>query len=72
MSEKEKMLAGKLYEASNPELTKEREIAKDQCFLYNQIKPSNDKERKKSYKPFLVKRRNILSLNNRFYVIMVT
>lgn len=55
MSEKEKMLAGKLYEASNPELTKEREIAKDQCFLYNQIKPSNERERKKVIQTILGK-----------------
>lgn len=48
MSEKEKMLAGELYDANyNEELIKERIIAKDKCFEYNNLKPSNTEEREK-------------------------
>ncbi len=47
MTEKEKMLAGELYNANdNEELEKEREKAKDICFAYNQIKPSNREAKK--------------------------
>lgn len=42
MNEKEKMLAGELYDANYNEcLMKERIIAKDKCFEYNNLKPSN-------------------------------
>ncbi len=42
MTEKEKMLAGELYDANyNIELEKEREKAKDLCFEFNNLKPSN-------------------------------
>ena len=42
MTEKEKMLAGMIYDANyDDELLKERTIAKDLCFEYNYlIKPS--------------------------------
>lgn len=44
MNEKEKMLAGELYDANyNEELIKERYLVKDKCYTYNQLKPSNDK-----------------------------
>lgn len=46
MSEKDKMLAGELYDANyNEELIKERFIVQDKCFEYNNLKPSNLKER---------------------------
>lgn len=54
MNEKEKMLAGELYDANyNEELQKEREKAKDLCYEYNQIKPSNQKEKRKLMKQLL-------------------
>ncbi len=40
MTEKEKMLAGELYDANyNKDLMKERTDSKDKCFEYNNIKP---------------------------------
>ena len=45
MSEKEKMLAGELYGASNEELKKELYYAKDLCYKYNNILPSKIEER---------------------------
>ena len=42
MSEKDKMLAGILYDANNDkELIKDRCKAKDICFEYNNLKPSD-------------------------------
>ena len=42
MTEKEKMLAGELYNANyDEELINERNIAKEKCFEYNNIKPSD-------------------------------
>lgn len=46
MGEKEKMLAGDLYDANyNEDLLKERMIVKDKCFEYNNLKPSNLEDR---------------------------
>lgn len=56
MDEKEKMLAGELYDANNnEELIKERTIAKDKCFEYNNIKPSEVEKRKELMKQILGK-----------------
>ena len=42
MTEKEKMLKEMLYNANNDEdLLKERTIAKDLCFKFNQLMPSD-------------------------------
>lgn len=42
MSEKDKMLAGELYDANyDKELIKDRYKAKDICFEYNNLKPSD-------------------------------
>ena len=47
MSEKDKMLAGELYDANyNKDLEKEREQAKDLCYEFNKIKPSDRKKQK--------------------------
>ena len=47
MTEKEKMLKEMLYDANNDEdLLKERTIAKDLCFKYNQLMPSDLKNQK--------------------------
>jgi acetyltransferase-like isoleucine patch superfamily enzyme len=41
-TEREKMLAGLLYDANyNPELLEERNVAKDLCFEFNHTKPSD-------------------------------
>lgn len=53
MNEKEKMILGELYYANNEELIKEREKAKDLCYKYNNLKPSQEKERKKVLKKLL-------------------
>ena len=51
MTEKEKMLKEMLYDANNDEdLLKERTIAKDLCFKYNQLMPSDVKNQKKTIK----------------------
>ena len=51
MSEKEKMLAGLLYDASiDKELENDRYKAKDICFQYNQLKPSDKESREKLIK----------------------
>lgn len=57
MDEKEKMLAGELYDANyNEDLIKERYLVKDKCFEYNNsIKPSNIELRKKLMKEILGK-----------------
>lgn len=56
MTEKEKMLAGELYDANyNKELQEERIKAKDLCFEYNNLKPSQVEERKDLMKKILGK-----------------
>ena len=45
MDEREKMLQGKWYDATNQELIKQRLQAKDLCFELNQIRPSNLEKR---------------------------
>lgn len=54
MTEKEKMLKQMLYDANNDEnLLNERAIAKDLCFKYNQLMPSDVKNQKKILKELL-------------------
>ena len=54
MSEKEKMLAGELYDANyNEDLIKERYIVKDKCFEYNNLKPSKLEDRMRLIKKIL-------------------
>lgn len=56
MDEKEKMLAGELYDANyNKVLMEERIIAKDKCFEYNNMKPSKLEERTEVMKQILGK-----------------
>ena len=56
MTEKEKMLKEMLYDANNDkDLIKEREIAKDLCFKYNQLMPSHVENQKKLLKELLGK-----------------
>lgn len=54
MTEKEKMLKEMLYDANNDEdLLKERAIAKDLCFKYNQLTPSDIENQKQVLKELL-------------------
>ena len=54
ITEKEKMLKQMLYDANNDEdLLKERAIAKDLCFKYNQLIPSDSENQKKVLKEIL-------------------
>ncbi|MCW8328850.1 sugar O-acetyltransferase [Photobacterium sp. SDRW27] len=46
MTEKEKMLSGKLYQAWDAELLEERQKAKELCFRINHLSPSQSQERK--------------------------
>ena len=54
MTEKEKMLAGMLYDANNDEnLLKERLLCKDICYEYNNLKPSDIEAQELLIKNFL-------------------
>lgn len=54
MTEKEKMLKEMLYDANNDEnLLKERAIAKNLCFKYNQLMPSDVENQKQVLKELL-------------------
>ena len=54
MTEKEKMLAGEIYDANYDEnLIKERMVAKDKCFELNNMKPSDFENRKALLKEIL-------------------
>lgn len=56
MTEKEKMLAGEIYNANyDEELIKERIEVKDKCFEYNNTRPSNIEGRTKLLKEILGK-----------------
>ncbi len=50
MTEKEKMLSGKLYISTDKELTRERDHAKKLCFEFNATDPSDNKRRKELLK----------------------
>ena len=45
MTEKEKMISGKIYDPTDKSLVKERETCKDLCFDYNNLRPSETKKR---------------------------
>lgn len=55
MLEKEKMLAGKLYNANHEQLIEDRYKAKDICFEYNNLKPSDLVNRDKMIKKLFAK-----------------
>ncbi|MBD8082540.1 sugar O-acetyltransferase [Chryseobacterium caseinilyticum] len=46
LNEKEKMLSGEMYDATDELLVQERNLCKDLCFEYNQLRPSKIEERK--------------------------
>ena len=54
MDEKEKMLSGILYDANHDkDLIRDRTIAKDLCYEYNNLRPSKTEERKELIKHLL-------------------
>ena len=55
MSEKEKMLRGELYLAKDLKLKKEREKAKELCYDYNNLRPSQFQKRKAQLEKILGK-----------------
>ena len=60
MTEKEKMKNKMLYNANyDEELIKERIIAKDLCYEYNQLKPSDLENQRKIIKKLLEKQKKI-------------
>ena len=63
MTEKEKMLAGILYDANNDKnLFKERMLCKDICFEYNNVKPSDTKTQELLIKKLLGKTKDNFSI----------
>lgn len=67
MNEKEKMLAGELYDANyNETLIKERYWLKDKCFEYNQLKPSNHKEKERIIKEIFGKTGSVFTIEQPF------
>ena len=71
MSEKEKMLAGELYDANyNKDLIEDRNKIKDKCFEYNNIKPSDIENRKKIMKTILGKTKENFLIENLLCAIM--
>ena len=69
MTEKEKMLKEMLYNANHDkDLSKERAIAKDLCFKFNQLMPSDVENQKKLLS---IKLNSYLFFNsNNFYSII--
>lgn len=56
MTEKDKMLAQKMYDANNdPELLKERMICKDLCYDFNNVRPSDVEKQNKIIKKIIGK-----------------
>ena len=67
LNEKEKMLSGEIYDASDKHLIKERNIAKDLCFEYNHLQPSKLKERKALIKKLFGKTEKMFHIEQPFY-----
>ncbi|PZP49577.1 MAG: maltose acetyltransferase [Pseudopedobacter saltans] len=66
-TEKEKMLAGELYDATDDILWKERIRCKDLCFEYNSLKPSLENERRNILKQLLGKTGENFLIEQPFY-----
>ncbi len=68
MTEKEKMLAGLMYNANyDKELIEERTKTQDLCYKYNNIIPSNFDERKKILKEILGNTKENFLIEQPFY-----
>ena len=67
MTEKEKMIAGELYDANyNEDLINERYIAKDKCYDYNKLKPSNHIQKTNIIKSLFGKTGNTFTIEQPF------
>lgn len=63
MTEKEKMQAQKLYDANNDvDLLEERKQAKDLCYEYNQLRPSDEEHQQIIMKKLLGKTKGAFSI----------
>ena len=67
MTEKEKMLAGQVYDACNPEILHELNRCKDLIFDYNNLRPSQLEERKALLKKLLGACDDNVFINQPFY-----
>ena len=67
MNNKEKMLRGYLYDATDLELYKLRLHAKDLCFKYNNTKPSDTKKRQKIIRKLFGKTGEIFNIESDFW-----
>ena len=71
MNEKEKMLAGKLYDSTVEELSSERLKAKNLCYKYNLLKPDELNKKKEILTEVLGKTGEnfLIEPNFTFYII---
>lgn len=68
MTEKEKMQAQKLYDANNDvDLLEERKYAKDLCYDYNQLKPSDEENQQIIMKKLLGKTKGAFTIAAPFW-----
>lgn len=67
MTEKEKMLAGSLYDPSDGTLAAERTRAKDRCHQYNQLPPSQTDERERLLRALLGKTHGAFRIEQPFW-----
>ncbi len=67
LTEKEKMLAGKLYNAGDPQLTKERNKAHILCQQYNQLNFLDDNGRKQILKQLLTSFEDPITIEPPFF-----
>ncbi len=68
MTEKEKMLAGELYDANyNPDLIEERKVAKDLCYDFNNLRPSDTEAQQQIMRKLLGKTDNRFEIIAPFY-----
>lgn len=68
MTEKEKMLAGELYDANyNPDLIEERKVAKDLCYDFNHLRPSDTEAQQQIMRKLFGKTGNRFEIIAPFY-----
>ncbi|MGN0037208.1 MAG: sugar O-acetyltransferase [Bacteroidaceae bacterium] len=67
MTEKEKMLSGQLYQATDPELIRELNEVKNLCQEYNQLRPTMLKERNEMLRRMLGQADEDTFINQPFY-----
>jgi maltose O-acetyltransferase len=67
LNEKEKMLSGEIYDATDKFLVHERNLCKDLCFEYNHLQPSKIEQRKALIKKLLGKTTDSFHIEQPFY-----